>query len=169
MAPALTCDSSVVIAGLSAWHESHEPGRAALLRVEWLPAHVFAETVSALSRLPGGRAIPLVDAVSLVRRVAGGRLRQLRADRYPLAISAAGSAGLGGGAVYDALIGATAREHEAMLLTLDRRAQRTYASVGASFEHIGSGDRPTEPAGGSSPQRHTSQVPASSPVHGHRR
>jgi len=134
MAAALTCDSSVVIAGLNDWHVSHAAARAALRGIDWVPAHVLAETVSVLSRLPGGRALPLADAVGVVRRVAGGRLRQLRADRYPLFLSAAGAAGLSGGAVYDALIGATAHHHEATLLTMDVRAQRAYLAVGARYE-----------------------------------
>jgi predicted nucleic acid-binding protein len=136
VAPALTCDTSVVIAGLSSWHQQHQAARAVLPTIEWLAAHVLAETMSVLSRLPGGRAVPLSDAVSLVRRLADGRVRQLRADRYLLVLGAAGSAGLAGGAVYDALVGATAREHDATLLTLDRRAQRAYAAVGASFELV---------------------------------
>lgn len=136
MAAAVTCDTSVVVAGVSAWHAHHAVGRARLADVGWLPAHVLAEAVSVLSRLPDGYAVPLHDAVAVVRRLADGRVRQLRADRYLVALGAVASAGLGGGAVYDAIIGATAREHDATLLTLDRKAQRTYAAVGASFELI---------------------------------
>ncbi|PZS29459.1 MAG: VapC toxin family PIN domain ribonuclease [Pseudonocardiales bacterium] len=136
MAPALTCDTSVVIAGLSSWHQHHATARAVLPTIDWLAAHVLAETVSVLSRLPGGRGVPLSDAVSLVRRLADGRVRQLPPDRYLLVLGAAGSAGLGGGAVYDALIGATAREHNATLVSLDRRAQRAYAAVGANVQVV---------------------------------
>ncbi|MEY2427106.1 MAG: hypothetical protein QOI61_2678 [Actinomycetota bacterium] len=39
-----------------------------------------------------------------------------------------------GGAVYDALIGATAAAAKATLLTLDGRAMRTYEAVGARAE-----------------------------------
>lgn len=137
MAAALTCDTSVVIAGLSSWHAQHAAARAVLPRIDWLAAQVLAEAVSVLSRLPAGRAVPLSEAVSLARRLADGRIRALRADRYLLVLGAAGSAGLGGGAVYDAIIGATAREHDATLLSLDRRAQRAYAAVGAAFDLIG--------------------------------
>jgi predicted nucleic acid-binding protein len=42
--------------------------------------------------------------------------------------------GLIGGAVFDGLIAATARDAEATLLTLDQRAARTYQAVGAAFE-----------------------------------
>lgn len=137
MAAALTCDTSVVIAGLSDWHARHRSCRSGLLRIDWLPAQVFAESVSVLSRLPHGRAISVGDAVRLVRQLAEGRIRQLRGDRYLLALTAVGSAGFGGGAVYDAIIGATAREHDATLLSVDAKAQRTYLAVGASFEMLG--------------------------------
>lgn len=136
MAALLTCDTSVVVAGVSAWHPAHRLARPYLSRIEWLPAHVVAETASVLSRLPHGHAVPLAEAVSVVRRLADGRIRQLRADRYLLTLTAVASSGQGGGAVYDAIVGATAREHEATLLTLDRKAQRTYLAVGARYELI---------------------------------
>jgi predicted nucleic acid-binding protein len=137
VAAALTCDTSVVVAGLSDWHADHRSCRSGLLRIDWLAAHVFAESVSVLSRLSHGRAVSVGDAVGLVRQLADGRIRQLRGDRYLLALTALGSAGIGGGAVYDAIMGATAREHDATILTLDRKAQRTYLAVGASFDMLG--------------------------------
>lgn len=135
-APVLTCDASVVIAGLSEWHPDHHGARRQLARIAWLPAHVVAESIAVLSRLPHGRAISVADSVALLRQLADGRIRGLRADRYLLAFAAVASAGLGGGAVYDAIIGATAREHDATLLTLDRKAQRTYLAVGAAFHML---------------------------------
>ena len=42
-------------------------------------------------------------------------------------------AGVSGGAAYDGLIGSVAAEHDATLLTLDRRAIATYERLGASF------------------------------------
>lgn len=41
-----------------------------------------------------------------------------------------------GGAVYDALVAATASEAGATLLSLDRRAVRTYEAIGATFELV---------------------------------
>jgi len=95
--------------------------------------------VSVLSRLPHGHGVSVADAVCVIRRLADGRIRQLRADRYLLTLSAVATAGVTGGAVYDAIVGATAREHEATLLTLDERAQRAYAAVGTRFELLGDG------------------------------
>jgi predicted nucleic acid-binding protein len=41
--------------------------------------------------------------------------------------------GIRGGAVYDALVGATARHHGRSLITRDRRARTTYDAVGVSY------------------------------------
>ncbi len=43
---------------------------------------------------------------------------------------------VGGGRIYDAIIGATAAEAGVQLLTADRRAMPTYALIGASFELV---------------------------------
>lgn len=134
---ATTCDTSIVIAGLNAWHPDHAAARARLAGLDWLGAHVVAESIAVLTRLPHGRAVPVADAIRYVRALTDGRVRQLSAERYFVTFTAVGSAGLAGGAVYDALVGATAREHNAQLLTLDRRAQRTYLAVGAPFEVVG--------------------------------
>jgi predicted nucleic acid-binding protein len=135
--PALTADTSVVVAGLSAWHPAHSAARSALDTLAWLPVHVLAETVSVLSRLPRGQALSAVEAVELIRPLAGGHAKQVPAARYLPAFESLGRAGLTGGAVHDAIVAATAMEHDATLLSLDRRARRTYAAVGARYELIG--------------------------------
>ena len=43
-------------------------------------------------------------------------------------------AGLAGGALYDGLVGAAARQHELMLITCDRRAAPTYRLLGVNYE-----------------------------------
>jgi len=45
-------------------------------------------------------------------------------------------AGLRGGALYDALIAATAREHGATLLSADRRAQEAYETMGVDVSYV---------------------------------
>ena len=50
----------------------------------------------------------------------------------PQPVSRAGSV-LSGGAIYDALVGASAAYAGATLLTLDRRAVRAYEAVGVDF------------------------------------
>jgi predicted nucleic acid-binding protein len=44
--------------------------------------------------------------------------------------------GLSGGALYDALIAATAREHGATLLSVDRRAREAYEAMGADVSYV---------------------------------
>ncbi len=45
-------------------------------------------------------------------------------------------AGLRGGALYDALIAATAREHGATLLSADQRAREAYEAIGADVSYL---------------------------------
>ncbi len=45
-------------------------------------------------------------------------------------------AGLRGGALYDALIAATAREHGATLLSADRRAREAYEAIGVNVSYL---------------------------------
>ena len=42
--------------------------------------------------------------------------------------------GLTGGAVYDGLVAAAAREHRLPLITCDRRAEPTYRALGVTYE-----------------------------------
>ncbi len=44
------------------------------------------------------------------------------------------SAGIAGGAVYDALVGLSARAHRVRLFTRDRRAVSTYQLLGVDYE-----------------------------------
>ena len=45
-------------------------------------------------------------------------------------------AGIGGGSVYDALVGATAAHHRLRLATRDTRAMETYKTLDVEFELI---------------------------------
>jgi predicted nucleic acid-binding protein len=44
---------------------------------------------------------------------------------------------IAGGSVYDALVGAAAREHRLPLATRDRRASETYRALGLEVEIVG--------------------------------
>lgn len=63
----ITADTSVVVAGLTAWHESHGMPLRALRGGTRLPSHFLVETASVLTRLPGGRAIAPADVVARLR------------------------------------------------------------------------------------------------------
>lgn len=56
------------------------------------------------------------------------------ASRHRALLGLAVRAGLAGGAVYDALVAATAKRASARLLTRDRRAVATYEAVGVDYE-----------------------------------
>jgi len=94
-----------------------------------LAGHAWFETYSVLARLPGAR------------RRSPSVIGQLLADAFPATRSLDASAaeelaqelprlGIAGGAVYDALVGATARAYDLVLVTRDRRAKATYDALG---------------------------------------
>ena len=127
-----TCDTSVLVPALASWHPHHaEAVRTLAGRVDVLVGHALLEAYSVLTRLPAPhrstpqivgasvgvltqKVIQLIDHPSLIARMAAGRL--------------------GGGSVYDALIAATAAEHDCLLLTRDHRARATYDVIGARYE-----------------------------------
>ena len=60
----------------------------------------------------------------------------LSANGYAQLLDVAGAEEIAGGAVYDALVAATAREARVTLLTLDRRAIATYRLLGADYRLV---------------------------------
>ena len=134
----IAVDSSVVIAALAPWHETHGLARAALLEGEArLPAHVAFETTSALSRMPEGRRIAPAVALDALKRAFTKPWLALDGDSMGEALQRAVEAGVRGGALYDALIAATASAHSAEILSADRRALPTYQAMGAEVRFIG--------------------------------
>jgi len=128
---ALALDTSVAIPLLVKTHREH----AAIVR--WcgsrelmLSGHAIAETYSVLTRLPGDLRISPIDAARLVGDWFGAPLLLggETAARVPEVLS---ELGIAGGAVYDALVGLAAAEHDARLATRDMRAKPTYEMVGA--------------------------------------
>jgi predicted nucleic acid-binding protein len=130
-------DSSVVIAALAPWHEAHQVARDVLVAEDArLPAHVAFETTSALSRMPEDRRI--APAVVLEALERGFKRQWLALDGKGLrvALRRAVDAGVRGGALYDALIAATAAAHGARIVSADRRAQDTYAAMGVDVSYL---------------------------------
>lgn len=123
-------DTSAAVALLVADHVHHDAMHAAVGDRELgLAGHAAFETFSVLTRLPSpARCTPAAAArlltenfpatVFLGARSSARLLRELAVQ------------GVAGGAVYDALVGAAALEHERMLLTRDRRALATYRALG---------------------------------------
>ncbi|WP_454294223.1 PIN domain-containing protein [Salana multivorans] len=128
----LACDTSVLFPALAPWHPDHTRIRPELARVAAVPAHCLAETYA---NLTGGRAsqrvAPAAAATALQRL--GLPVIAPGAATVEATINALGENGLSGGSVYDAIIAATAAEHDMTLLTRDGRARRSYDAVGASY------------------------------------
>jgi predicted nucleic acid-binding protein len=132
----IAVDSSIVVAGFASWHESHSLAVKVLDRSPRLIAHAAVEAFSVLTRLPPPhRAQPQIVHDFLTIRFTEPVLT-LSDVGYLELLATAATSGLAGGQTYDALIGFTAAEHEATLISLDRRAAVTYEAVGATTEPI---------------------------------
>lgn len=95
-----------------------------------LSGHAAVETYSVVTRLPGDARLAPADAVRLMdNRFAPPLLLSTRATRG--VANRLARLGIAGGAVYDALVGLAAAEHDVELATRDSRARRTYEAVGA--------------------------------------
>jgi predicted nucleic acid-binding protein len=130
----ITVDTSVTVPAALAWHRSHELARSALrgLRPR-LPAHVAIETYSVLTRLPPGRRLSAGLARDFLVRRFDWPPFVLSADGYAALLHQVAAADIAGGAVYDGLVGGTAREAGVTLLTRDRRAAGTYDVLGVEY------------------------------------
>ncbi len=130
--PVVLLDTSTAIALMVEDHEAHAATLEAVRgRRLGLAGHAWFETYSVLTRLPG-------DARRSPRDV--GRLL---AHNFPASVflgeadaAALGSEltdlGVSGGSVYDALVGAAARQHERPLLSGDQRARPIYEALGVT-------------------------------------
>jgi predicted nucleic acid-binding protein len=134
----ITPDSSVAIAAAASWHVAHDLAVAALGQDDVrLVAHVAYETTAALSRMPEGHRIgPAVVVEWLERRFPSEWLTLPPAAAFH-ALRAAVEHGIRGGALYDALVAATAAHHRHTLLTADRRAAPVYRALGVTVTYVG--------------------------------
>jgi predicted nucleic acid-binding protein len=133
-APDLLVDTSVAVALSVADHVHHQATIAALRgRRLGLAGHAAFETFSVLTRLPPpARRTPatvarlLAEGFPASRQLSERAAAALQGELSSLAIA--------GGAVYDALVGASAREHGLTLATRDRRALETYRALDIRVE-----------------------------------
>ncbi len=130
-------DSSVLIPALASNLEGHERCVAVLAgRSPRLICHVAFETTSVLSRMPEGLRMTPVSVRDALDVDFPDSWLALDADGQRNCLRRAVDAGLRGGALYDALIAATAREHGATLLSADRRAREAYEAIGADVSYL---------------------------------
>lgn len=94
-----------------------------------LSGHAAVETYSVLTRLPGDLRLAPADAARLLeeRFAPTLLLGPDTARRLPWELA---DRRVAGGAVYDALVGLAAAEHDVELATRDGRARATYEAVG---------------------------------------
>jgi predicted nucleic acid-binding protein len=130
-------DSSVLIPALASTYEGHERCFAALAgRSPRLISHVAFETTSVLSRMPEGLRLTPTSVRDALDLDFPDAWLALGAEGQRACLNSAVDAGLRGGALYDALIAATARGHGATLLSADRRAREAYEAMGADVSYV---------------------------------
>ena len=120
-------DTSCLVAAVCAWHRHHDDTRREIERRDAageklvLAAHSLAETFSVLTRLPEPHRLRPDDAFALIDANWGGTgLVALTGPDYRATLRRCRDVGIGGGAVYDALIAACARKARvATLVTWD--------------------------------------------------
>ena len=130
------CDTSVAVAALDPAHEAHRACRRALIdHRPTLAGHAAFETYSVLTRLPIPLRLDAEQAASVLTAAFPGEcwldasgMRDLR--------EALGHLGIVGGSVYDALVGQAATANRRILLTRDRRAERTYSLLEVKYQFI---------------------------------
>jgi predicted nucleic acid-binding protein len=124
-------DTSVAVPLLLETHPAHQQV------LQWaqghtlaIPAHALVETYSVLTRLPAEMRVSsnevnrvIDDSFSEILVLPPKVLRQIHHEFA--------SAGIIGGAVYDGLVGITARENRLTLVSRDSRAAPTYATLSA--------------------------------------
>lgn len=127
-------DTSAAIALMVEDHDAHVATLDAVRgRQLGLAGHAWFETYSVLTRLPAGLRRSPADALRLLvgnfpasRFLGEAETADLGAELVGLGVS--------GGAVYDALVGAAARQHRRPLVSADARARPVYDALGVDVE-----------------------------------
>jgi predicted nucleic acid-binding protein len=127
-------DTSTAIALLVEDHEAHEATLEAVRgRRLGLAGHAWFETYSVLTRLPGTQRRSPADAARLLAHNFPASAFLGTDDARALGPEVA-RLGLSGGSVYDALVGAAARQHHRRVVSSDVRARPVYETLGVDVE-----------------------------------
>ena len=131
--PDALVDTRVAVPLVVADHEHHRAVVDAIgTRAVGLAGHAAFETFSILTRLPPpARRSPGAVGRLIAHNFPATRFLSDQAAAELLA--SLGTLGIAGGAVYDALVGAAAVQHELTLITRDRRAADTYRRLDVTF------------------------------------
>ncbi len=132
-------DTSTAIALVVEDHEAHAATLDALRgRRLGLAGHAWFETYSVLTRLPAGLRRSPADALRVLARDFPASRFLGEAEAAALGAELA-RLGVSGGAIFDALVAAAARQHRLPLVTADARARPVYEALGVVIERIPSG------------------------------
>jgi predicted nucleic acid-binding protein len=136
-------DTSVLVAGFIPGHLFHDEATSALAEVKadgCLVAHTMAETYSVLSSPSGPYRVESGGVVAYLDQFLDrAQPIQPRPRSYREALGLLGGRDRVGGAIYDALIALAARDGGVTLVSLDRRAERTYAACGVASRMLAAG------------------------------
>ena len=129
-------DTSAAVALVVEDHDAHVATLDAVRgRQLGLAGHAWFETYSVLTRLPAGLRRSPADALRLLAGNFPASRFLGEAEAADLGGELAGL-GVSGGAVYDALVGAAARQHRLPLVSGDARARPVYQALGVDVELI---------------------------------
>ena len=129
-------DTSAAVALVVEDHEAHAATLDAIRgRRLGLAGHAWFETYSVLTRLPTGlrRSPADVHRLLTVNFPASGFLDEAESADLGRELAVLG---ISGGAVYDALVGVAARQHQRILVSGDARARPVYEALGLMVELI---------------------------------
>lgn len=131
--PDVLLDTSAAVALVVRAHERHASTMEAMERLLLgLAGHAWFETFSVLTRLPAPARRSPAEVTTILRHDFP-ESRFLAADATAELTGRLGESGIGGGSVYDALVGFTAIQHDLPLVTRDRRAVGTYRTLGVDL------------------------------------
>ena len=106
----IVADTSVAVAAALPWHEAHPVARSALTGEKTrVIAQVAIETYSVLTRLPPPQRVPAAVARDYLVEMFELPPIVLAAEEYEGLLDLAVAAQIAGGAVYDAIVAASAR------------------------------------------------------------
>ena len=129
-------DTSFAVALVSADHSGHQVAvDASKGCVLGLSGHAWFETFSVLTRLPAPARRSRQAILSILKHdfPESRYLSQAAAQRLTEELR---DQAISGGAIYDALVGAAAREQRLPLMTRDLRALPTYRMLGVDVEAV---------------------------------
>lgn len=130
-------DTSAAIALIVEDHEAHAATLEAVRGHRLgLAGHAWFETYSVLTRLPGALRRSPADVIRLLAHnfPESGFLGEAESVELGPELP---RLGVSGGAVYDALVGAAARQHRRWLVSGDARARPVYEALGVEIRVIG--------------------------------